>query len=149
MSAQNSSTVEELTPPEAHAALAADPSSLLVDVRTRAEWTFTGRPDLSRLGRDVLTVEWVTYPTMATNPRFYDEVLAQAGGVLPARLFFICRSGARSMAAARAVAAESAARGAPVRCANVAEGFEGELDEMHHRGTRNGWKVHGLPWRQS
>ena len=148
MQGQNGSTVDELPPPDVHAALTDDPSSMLVDVRTRAEWTFTGMPDLSGLGKDVIAVEWVQFPTMAPNPRFYDEVLSQAGGTLPDRLFFICRSGARSMAAARAVAAESAARGQPVHCTNVAEGFEGELDDRHHRGTRNGWKVHGLPWRQ-
>jgi rhodanese-related sulfurtransferase len=149
MSAQNGVTVDELTPPDAYAALAADPSSILVDVRTRAEWTFTGMPDLSALGKDVLAVEWVSYPSMAPNPRFYEEVLAKAGGRLPDRLFFICRSGARSMAAARAVAAEGAARGRSVRCTNLAEGFEGDLDDAQHRGARNGWKVHGLPWRQS
>lgn len=148
MSARNGPTVDELTPPDAHAALAADPASILVDVRTRAEWTFTGMPDLSALGKDVIAVEWVSYPAMAHNPAFYDDVLAQAGGTLPDRVFFICRSGARSMAAARAVAAECAARGRPVHCTNVAEGFEGDLDEGQHRGTRNGWKVHGLPWRQ-
>jgi rhodanese-related sulfurtransferase len=149
MSAQNSVTVDELSPPDAHAALTADPSSILVDVRTRAEWTFTGMPDLSALGKDVLAVEWVSFPSMAPNQGFYDEVLAKAGGTLPGRLFFICRSGARSLAAARAVAAESAARGHPVHCTNVAEGFEGDLDERHHRGNRGGWKLHGLPWRQN
>ncbi|MEM7686023.1 MAG: rhodanese-like domain-containing protein, partial [Pseudomonadota bacterium] len=34
-------------------------------------------------------------------------------------------------------------------CTNVAEGFEGDLDADGHRGTINGWKAHGLPWRQS
>jgi rhodanese-related sulfurtransferase len=149
MSGQGSSTVDELTPPAAHAALAADPSSIMVDVRTRAEWTFTGTPDLSALGKDVLAVEWVSYPAMVPNPRFFEEVLAGAGGKLPGRVFFICRSGARSLAAARAVAAASAARGQRAHCTNVAEGFEGDLDEDGHRGTRNGWKSHGLPWRQS
>ena len=148
MTAQNSVTVDELSPPDACAALAADPASILVDVRTRAEWTFTGMPDLSSFGKDVVAVEWVAYPSMAPNPRFYEEVLTKAGGRLPGRLFFICRSGARSMAAARAVAAESVARGNPVRCTNVAEGFEGDLDDACHRGTRNGWKAYGLPWRQ-
>lgn len=149
MSAQSKSIVDELTPPEALAALAANHDSALVDVRTRAEWTFTGMPDLSAFGKDVLAVEWVSFPSMAPNPRFYDEVLTTAGGSLPDRLLFICRSGARSMAAARAVSAESAARGRPIHCTNVAEGFEGDLDSRHHRGARNGWKVHGLPWRQT
>ena len=25
---------------------------------------------------------------------------------------------------------------------------EGELDEDHHRNSRNGWRVDGLPWEQ-
>jgi hypothetical protein len=31
---------------------------------------------------------------------------------------------------------------------NVDEGFEGELDEEHHRSTQGGWRYHGLPWEQ-
>ena len=31
---------------------------------------------------------------------------------------------------------------------NVTHGFEGELDESHHRNSRNGWRVDGLPWEQ-
>jgi rhodanese-related sulfurtransferase len=149
MTPERRSTADEMIPPEAFAALAEDPGSALVDVRTRAEWTFTGMPDLSGLGRDVLAVEWVSFPGMAPNPRFYEDVVEQAGGTLPDRLFFICRSGARSLAAARMVAAEAASRGHPARCTNVAEGFEGELDGEGHRGRINGWKAHGLPWRQS
>lgn len=149
MAAEHRSTVDEMIPPDALSALAEDPDSALIDVRTRAEWTFTGMPDLTPLGREVIAVEWMSFPAMAPNPSFFEEVLAQAGGSLPERLFFICRSGARSMAAARLVAAEAEQRGHPVRCTNVAEGFEGELDADGHRGHRNGWKVHGLPWRQT
>lgn len=149
MAAERHSTVDELLPPEALEALAGTPDSALVDVRTRAEWTFTGMPDLRPIGREILAVEWVSFPGMAPNPRFLDEVVEQAGGRLPDRLFFICRSGARSLAAARLVAAEAQAGGQIVHCTNVAEGFEGDLDEAGHRGRLNGWKVHGLPWRQS
>lgn len=149
MVSERRSTVDELIPPNALAVLAEDPDSVLVDVRTRAEWTFTGMPDLSELGRRVLAVEWASFPGMASNPRFYEEVVEQAGGRLPDRLLFICRSGARSMAAAQRIAAEADARGRTVHCINVAEGFEGDLDGEGHRGRVNGWKVHGLPWRQS
>jgi hypothetical protein len=31
---------------------------------------------------------------------------------------------------------------------HVDEGFEGELDEHHHRGTKGGWRFRGLPWEQ-
>lgn len=149
MAAERRATVDELTPPDALAAIAEDPDTVLVDVRTRAEWNFTGMPDLSPLGRDVIAVEWTSFPSMAPNPRFFEEVVEQSGGRLPGRLFFICRSGARSMAAARLIAAEAQARGQAVHCTNIAEGFEGDLDGEGHRGSTNGWKVRGLPWRQS
>jgi len=58
-------------------------------------------------------------------------------------LYFICRSGSRSMAAAKAMAK------AGYRCChNVASGFEGPLDDLRHRGTVGGWKATGLPWLQ-
>jgi hypothetical protein len=30
----------------------------------------------------------------------------------------------------------------------VDEGFEGELDEHHHRSSTGGWRFRGLPWEQ-
>ena len=34
-------------------------------------------------------------------------------------------------------------------CFNVADGFEGNLDQTRHRGTSGGWKASGLPWVQT
>jgi len=34
------------------------------------------------------------------------------------------------------------------RVYNVLEGFEGELDDHHHRSAAGGWRFHGLPWEQ-
>ena len=31
---------------------------------------------------------------------------------------------------------------------NIDEGFEGELDDSHHRGSVGGWRYHCLPWEQ-
>ena len=31
---------------------------------------------------------------------------------------------------------------------NVQHGFEGELDDKHHRNSVSGWRVEGLPWQQ-
>jgi rhodanese-related sulfurtransferase len=59
-------------------------------------------------------------------------------------LFFICRSGSRSLAAAKAMAAIGYRA-----CHNVAPGFEGPLDDERHRGALGGWKAAGLPWQQS
>jgi rhodanese-related sulfurtransferase len=32
---------------------------------------------------------------------------------------------------------------------NVLEGFEGPLDDHHHRGSVGGWRKEGLPWEQT
>ncbi|MEM9762387.1 MAG: rhodanese-like domain-containing protein [Pseudomonadota bacterium] len=148
--------VSEIGPAAAWEVLSSNPSARMVDVRTKAEWSFVGLPDLSSTGKRVWTVEWVGFPSMAPNPRFLQELteLASAdpdlGGSMPETLLFICRSGARSMMAARTVALEGEATGigAPAHCINVAEGFEGDLDADGHRGNKNGWKVAELPWRQ-
>lgn len=141
--------IDEVDPAEAYRLLESDSKSALIDVRTRAEWAFVGLPDLSALGRPVWPIEWVAFPNMARNPGFIEELADRMGGKPLARLFFICRSGSRSMAAAQAVAAELGAQGVSAHCTNVAEGFEGDLDQDGHRGRGNGWKARGLPWRQS
>ena len=69
--------------------------------------------------------------------------LAASGTGKDDALYFICRSGGRSRMAAEAMA-EAGFR----RCSNVAEGFEGPLDDSRHRGQVAGWKASGLPWMQ-
>jgi rhodanese-related sulfurtransferase len=120
--------------------------SQLVDVRTRAEWTYVGIPDLAPIGKRAVLVEWQTFPDQSLDPRFVERLtgeLKALGVQLDDDLYFICRSGSRSMAAARAMAQ------AGFRCChNVAGGFEGPLDDLRHRGTVGGWKAAGLPWLQ-
>ncbi len=130
-------TVENRTPDEAWDALRAGGAEL-VDVRTRAEWTFVGLPDLTEAGARVHCVEWKRWPDMAVDPRFVDHVLESLGGRTPETLLFICRSGVRSMEAAMTVEAALAADGRDVACVNVAEGFEGDLDAHGRRGAVNG-----------
>jgi rhodanese-related sulfurtransferase len=55
----------------------------------------------------------------------------------------ICRSGNRSQEAG-----EELERAGFSRVYNVQHGFEGELDERHHRNARAGWRFDGLPWEQ-
>ena len=144
-----SKIVDEVSPTEAMQCLRDDPDAVLIDVRTRAEWAFTGLPDLREVGRAVVPVEWVQFPTMTPNPGSMEQLQGAVGDPLPAHLLFLCRSGARSMAAAQLVAAEGKAGAGGLRCSNVAEGFEGDLDANGHRGRVNGWKVDGLPCRQN
>jgi rhodanese-related sulfurtransferase len=128
-------------------ALHSSPRSQLVDVRTRAEWTYVGIPDLGPVGKRTVLVEWQTFPDQAVDPRFAERLageLKALGVELGDDLFFICRSGSRSLAAAKAMAAIGYRA-----CHNVACGFEGPLDDGRHRGARAGWKAAGLPWQQS
>jgi rhodanese-related sulfurtransferase len=131
----------DLSPSDTYAALAADPNAVLVDVRTAAEWAYVGVPDLSTLGKDLVTIEWVSYPHGAHNDGFVDD-LREAGIAEGAPIHFLCRSGVRSKAAA--TAATEAGLGPAY---NIIDGFEGQLDGHHHRGV-GGWKASGLPWRQ-
>lgn len=147
--ADGRSIIDEVDPTEAYDLLVSDPDSILVDVRTKAEWAFVGLPDLSALGRQVVTVEWIRFPDMARNADFLDHLSDRLGQETPSRLFFICRSGSRSMAAAQWVAGALDAQGRALHCTNVAEGFEGDVDSEGHRGSVNGWKMRGLPWRQN
>jgi rhodanese-related sulfurtransferase len=134
----------DLSAAEAWALLQGDTAAQLVDVRTTAEWNFVGLPDLSQIGRPVHCVEWQSYPTMAQNPSFVEQAGGALGGRKDAPVLFLCRSGARSRAAAIAMAAAGYER-----AYNIAGGFEGDPDQTRHRGNQNGWKAAGLPWRQS
>jgi rhodanese-related sulfurtransferase len=99
------------------------------------------------LGKRTLLVEWQTFPDQAIDPRFAERLageLKALGVELEDDLFFICRSGSRSLAAAKAMAAMGYRA-----CHNVACGFEGPLDDGRHRGALAGWKAAGLPWQQS
>ncbi|MEQ1882357.1 MAG: rhodanese-like domain-containing protein [Burkholderiales bacterium] len=125
-----------LKPDEAHEILRKLPGARLVDVRTRAEWDFVGRITGS------VQIEWQTYPGSRPNPEFVNELGAQVDP--GAAVMFICRSGARSHAAA--MAASQAGYG---QSYNVLEGFEGDKDAQGHRNTVGGWRAAGLPWEQS
>jgi rhodanese-related sulfurtransferase len=134
--------VENVPPRQVWEALRRDPKAQLVDVRTDAEWSFVGLPDLSSVGKQVVPIQWQLYPTMVRNAAFTDQ-LREAGFAPDYHIYFICRSGQRSFAAAEA--AQSA--GFP-HAYNVADGFEGGVDASGHRGVTAGWKAEGLPWRQ-
>lgn len=137
----------DITPREAWALLERDPAARLIDVRTAAEWSFVGVPDLADLGRQPDLVEWQFFPDQRRNANFVGalaEKLSAARATPNTPLLFLCRSGARSRAAATAMTDAGFAR-----AFNVAGGFEGDADANGHRGTRSGWKAAGLPWRQS
>lgn len=159
--------VGEVDPEAAWSALTGPGKTLLIDVRSQAEWAFVGLPDLTDAGAEPVLIEWQVFPTMTPNHGFAGAALSAISDHGAEEVYFLCRSGARSMHAAWATAEalETSAVGAggvegggergaesgggAVRCFNVAEGFEGDLDVSGKRGALNGWKARGLPWRQS
>ena len=135
----------DMSSAEAWRQLEQDDNAQLIDVRTRAEWTFIGVPDLSNVGREPLLIEWQRFPDGGLTEDFTEQLMAHLGDAdRDMTLLFLCRSGGRSREAARAMAAAGF-----TRCFNIADGFEGPLDETRHRGTVAGWKAAELPWIQS
>lgn len=125
-----------LYPDEAQKLLQAAPGTKLVDVRCRAELDWVGRIP------GAIEIEWASYPGMKANPNFIAAMEQQVDK--EALVLFICRSGARSHAAASA-----ATEAGFTASYNILEGFEGEPDAALHRSTGSGWRAAGLPWVQS
>ena len=114
-----------------------NPSAVLVDVRTKMEHTFVGHP----LG--AIHIPWKEFPDWQVNPAFVDEVKKVVVDV-NAPVLLLCRSGQRSLDAAKALEASGYKH-----LINITEGFEGPLDDHKHRGNLGGWRFHDLPWEQS
>lgn len=125
-----------LSPVEAEEVRALIPASTLIDVRNRAELDFVGRIPGS------VEIEWQSYPDGQPNPYFLAHLEQQVSK--EATVMFICRSGARSHAAATAASAAGY-----TQCYNVLEGFQGDKDANGHRDSIGGWRLAGLPWYQS
>jgi rhodanese-related sulfurtransferase len=122
-----------LTPREAFEVLQANPTALLVDVRTQAELALVGRVPAA------VNIEWAFYPGMVPNPDFAKQLAAQLDKDLP--LIFMCRTGGRSHSAALV-----AQQLGFTQVYNMLEGFEGEANTLQQRTTINGWKHAGLTW---
>lgn len=134
--------VAQLDPLEAHALLAHDPAAVLLDVRSRMEFEYVGHP----VG--ALNVPWSDWPEWKPDPAFpsaVHEALRGLGRNQPERtpVLLLCRSGGRSLAAARVLL-----RAGFEEVYNVREGFEGERNAERHRSSVNGWRFRGLPWEQ-
>jgi rhodanese-related sulfurtransferase len=109
--------------------------AVLVDIRTDAERDWVG------FVPGAVNLEWKRWPGMQPNPDFDAQLRA---AVPPGKkAVMLCRSGVRSIAAARR------ATELGLEAYNILEGFEGDPDERGQRGKRGGWRLRGLPWRQN
>lgn len=109
--------------------------AVLVDVRTDAEREWVG------FVPGAVPLAWKQWPGMVPNPDF--DAGLQALAAQGRKLVMLCRSGARSIAAAKR------ATELGLEAYNILEGFEGDPDGQAHRGNKGGWRFHGLPWRQN
>ncbi|WP_462320457.1 rhodanese-like domain-containing protein [Halochromatium sp.] len=133
-----------LSPEQAHRLLQDDPQALLVDIRSTMEFLFVGHPT------GAVHVPWIDEPDWTVNPQFLTEIRKRLlGGAVCtpdntcAPVVLICRSGKRSLEAGKALLESGL-----INVFHVDEGFEGELDEHHHRSSSGGWRFRGLPWEQ-
>ncbi|MDR5787731.1 MULTISPECIES: rhodanese-like domain-containing protein [unclassified Caballeronia] len=125
------------SPAEAFELLQLDPRVRLVDVRTRAELDWVGRPAID--GAQYAHIEWIRYPGSVPNAEFIEQLRQVATPDTP--VVFLCRSAARSKLAAVAAQKEGYAQ-----AYDLLEGFEGDKDGQGHRKTVSGWCFRKLPW---
>ncbi len=137
--ADNADHAGDISPEQAMDVLKTEPGAVLIDVRTGPEWENVGVPDLASVKGEPVFLEWLSYPAMSPNAAFaatLEAELKRRGAEADTPLLFLCRSGARSAAAARAMTSLGFGRSH-----NVAGGFEGSPGQ-----GLPGWKAIGLPW---
>ncbi len=129
--------IENLTAQQSWALMQENPDAVLIDVRTKVEHGFVGRP------LKAVHVPWKEAPDWQLNPDFIQQV-NQAVNDIANPVLLLCRSGTRSLAAAEVLQAAGFKH-----LVNILDGFEGDLDGHKHRGNLGGWRYSQLPWEQS
>jgi len=121
-----------------------EPKVAFIDVRSDMEYLFIGHPSGS------VNIPWIEEPNWEVNPHFVRDVRKLVlGGVIDSPehhsvpVLLICRSGNRSDEAGKLLVENGFKR-----VYNIVQGFEGELDDNHQRGTIAGWRFDNLPWEQ-
>jgi rhodanese-related sulfurtransferase len=134
--------LNHISPNEAFDMIQRDTRALFVDIRSNMEFLFVGHP------KGAIHVPWIDEPDWTINKNFVKEIrqlllggVSQDHGSPP--IILICRSGKRSQEAGAALL-----QAGLKNVCHISEGFEGDLDETHHRGSVGGWRFHGLPWEQ-
>lgn len=138
------SELHDVSPIDASLMIADDPRAILIDIRSSMEFLFVGHP----VG--AVHLPWIDEPDWEVNPHFVPEVrkLMLGGAVCEveegcAPIILICRSGKRSQEAGKVLLTAGLSN-----IYHIDEGFEGDLNEHHHRSSVGGWRFHGLPWEQ-
>ena len=108
-------------------------NSVVLDVRTEEEWVSVGRPDAEALNSKTFFISLLLGPDRQKNENFVKEFLEKK---VPKKdnILVICRSGVRSMAAAKLLQQQGYKN-----LINISDGFEG------NPATGEGWKKSKLP----
>lgn len=139
---------EDVTPQKAYEMLK-DSNTYIIDVRTNGEFLFVGYPAENRLGEGshlngkVANISWMYHqgPKFKVNPKFVNDVKFVFKGKKDNHLIMMCRSGSRSVAAAKALEAAGYEN-----IYNMTGGFEGGKDASGYRTKPGSWKNDGLPY---
>ena len=138
----NEDQLNHISPAEGYEILQHDSRALFIDIRSNMEFLFVGHP------KGAIHVPWIDEPDWTVNKDFVKEIrqlllggVSQDHGSPP--IILICRSGKRSNDAG-----ETLVKAGIKNVCHISEGFEGDLDEQHHRSSIGGWRFRGLPWEQ-
>ncbi len=134
--AQSYGSIPALQPKDVYELIENDSSVILVDVRTRAEIDWIGKPVIK--AEQYVHIEWLIYPGSAQNPDFLNSLNNFSKDTA---LVFLCRSGIRSK-----MAVQSALDNGFETAIDVIGGFEGQRNNYGHRKSVDGWCQAGLPW---
>jgi len=129
--------IENLTPQQSWDLMQSNPSAVMIDVRTKMEHSFVGKP------LEAIHVPWKEAPQWTLNAEFVSQV-EQIVTDKSVPVLLLCRSGVRSLEAANALEGAGFSH-----LVNILDGFEGALDENKHRGNLSGWRYSQLPWEQA
>jgi rhodanese-related sulfurtransferase len=129
--------IDNLNPQEAWDFLQTNTDAILVDVRTKIEHGFVGRP------MNAIHIAWKEAPAWQINPNFISDIEKIVTNK-DTPVLLLCRSGQRSLEAAKVLEDIGF-----TRLVNIIDGFEGPLDQNNHRGNLGGWRFNNLPWIQS
>ena len=108
-------------------------NSVVLDVRTEEEWNSVGKPDAEALNSKTFFISLLLGLDRQKNENFVKEFLEKK---VPKKdnVLVICRSGVRSMAAAKLLQQQGYKN-----LINISDGFEG------NPATGEGWKKSKLP----
>ena len=138
--------IKQISAKEAFTEINDNDGSFLIDVRSEMEWKNVGIPDLGEYHNKVVLVEYQSSPTMAHNDNFLGELQHKLSNKNVKSMFFLCKAGVRSQAAAIEASDLIKNMFGEISVYNIVDGFEGNGFPIF--GVKySGWKNVGLPWK--